>query len=540
MKALDTLFAAACPHDGPGFVVAVARQGEVIYRRAFGMASIEHRVANHPGTRMRLASVTKHMACAAALLLAEDGMLDLDVPASRWLPELPSVARGVTLRQLMQHTSGQRCCLELAVIGGMRHLPARWCLEAMFRQQELSFSCGSSWLYNNGGYELLSEAITRASGLPFERLMRERLFLPLGMHDSVSLPDDMLIEPGIATFHQPTMAGGWVRGLTLIDDNRGAGAVVTTVDDMLRWLANLRGPSHAVGSPALWRQMAESAVLADGTRSGYGLGLYTHRYRGVDVLHHGGSLGGVASQIVTVPTHGLDIVIMTNGALVNPVQMAWQVVDIVLDGELHGEAPPLVPFPGLAHLKGTQYRAASGLLVGFDDVGGHLGLQLMGSPPMPVVRDLGVQIGLRVEETGFGPLLFDRASLAAGADGTPPAEIQLVEAGQAHRLTRLPGSAGADAGGDDALLGRYVSNDLGGRAEVVRDGGRLSMRLAVPGGGREFVLHPLGADAWTLSATDPEMPGFHALSAERKRGRVTTLRLDTVRVRRLRFDRVGP
>lgn len=538
MKVLDAIFDKACPHDGPGFVVGVARHGEVIYRRAFGLASMEHRVANHPGTRMRLASVTKHMACVAALRLAEAGQLDIDAPASRWLPELPPMVRGVTLRQLMQHTSGQRCCLELAVIGGMRHLPARWCLETMLRQRELSFEPGSSWLYNNGGYELLSEAIARAAGLPFERVMQELLFQPLGMRDTAAVPDDMLIESGIATFHQATPSGGWVRGLTMIDDNRGAGAVVSTVDDMLRWLANLRGPSHAFGSPALWAQMRESARLPDGTRSGYALGLYVHAYRGVAVMHHGGSLGGVASQIVTVPGHGLDIVIMSNGALVNPVQLGWQVVDTLLAADLQGEVPPLVPFEGLAHLAGTHYRAPSGLLLGFDDASGQLGLRLMGSPPIPVLRDLGTRIGLRVEEVGFGPLLIDRSGLAAGAEGQPPAMIDVVEAGRTERMHVLAQARDSGPGDDDSVVGRYRSDDLGGRADVVRDGGRLLMRISVPGGGREFVLHPLGSDTWTLAATDPELPGFYALHVERKRGRVTTMRLDTIRVRRLRFDRV--
>jgi hypothetical protein len=342
-------------------------------------------------------------------------------------------------------------------------------------------------------------------------VVRERLFEPLGMRDTASVPDDLLIEPGIATFHQATPTGSWLRGLTLIDDNRGAGAVVTTVDDMLRWLANLRGPSHTLGSPALWQQMTTPARLPDGTPTGYALGLYVHGYRGVQVVHHGGSLAGVASQIVSVPEHGLDIVILSNGALVNPVQMGWQVVDTLLGPQLQGEAPPLVPMDGFAHLAGRHYRAESGLLLGFDEVGGQLGLRLMGSPAMPVLRDLGPRIGLRVEETGFGPLWMDRACLAEEPGGAPPAEIEATEAGRVERLRLLPGAPEGDATADDGL----------------------------PGGGREFVLHPLGNDVWALSATDPEMPGFYALSAERRRGRVTTLRLDSVRVRRLRFDRVA-
>lgn len=536
MKELDAIFAAACPTDGPGFAVGVAREGEVLYRRAFGMASLEQRIALRPQSRLRLASVTKHMTSAAALLLADEGLLDVDVPASRWLPELPPVASGVTLRQLMQHTSGQRCCLELAVISGMRHLPARWCLETMFRQQETSFPPGGSWLYNNGGYELLSEAIARAAGQPFEQVLRDRLFQPLGMVDTASVPNDFVIQPGMATFHEAT-ASGYRRGLTMIDDNRGAGAVVTTIDDMLRWLANLRGPARTVGSDALWKQMVEPARLPDGSVSGYALGLLSHAYRGVAVVHHGGSLSGVSSQIVTVPAHGLDIVIIANGALVNPVQMGWQVVDALLGPHLHGEAPPMVPMQGYPHLQGARFHAATGMLLGFDDAGGQLGLRLFNSPPMPLLRDLGSCIGLRVEETGFGPLLIDKSQLAAGPGGQPPQEITVTEAGRSERFRLLPGTREVEGATESSLLGRYRSHDLGAWGEVARDGARLTFTLAAPGGGRAFDMQPLGGDVWGLCALDPERPGFYALTAERKRGRVITLRLDSVRARRLRFDR---
>lgn len=541
MKDLDAIFDKACPADGPGFVVGVARHGELLYRRAFGMASTEHGVANRPHTRMRLASVTKHMTSVAALLLAEEGRLDLDAPASRWLPELPPVARKVTLRQFMQHTSGQRCCLELAVVAGLRRLPPGWCLKTMFRQRELSFETGRSWLYNNGGYELLSEAIARATGQPFEQVMRQRLFEPLGMRDTASVPNDLVIEPGMATLHQVTASGGWMRGLNLIDDNRGAGAVVTTVDDMLRWLAHLRGPVRTLGSESLWRQLIEPARLRDGSSTAYALGLYRHDHRGVEVVHHGGGLSGVASQMVTVPAHGLDIIIMTNGALVNPVQMGWQVVDAVLGPHLSGEAPPLARSEDWAHLRGAHYVADTGMLLGFDDAAGSLGLRLVNSPPLPLLRDLGTHIGIRVEDTGFGPLRIDKGQLVAGPGGTAPAEIVVAEAGLVERFRRLPGPpADGEAGTvDESMLGRFHSDDLGARGEIAPIDGRLSLTVSAPGGGRVFAMQPLGDDTWGLTATDPEMPGFYALTAERRRGRVAALRLSTVRARRLRFDRVG-
>src|SRR5580698_9960137 len=111
---LDALFAPWNRTDEPGLVVAVAKDGAVIYRRGFGMASLETGAANTPATRMRIGSISKHFTCLLALLLAEDGKLDIDAPIRSYVPELSGPGGDPTLRQLMQHRGGSRCYLDLA------------------------------------------------------------------------------------------------------------------------------------------------------------------------------------------------------------------------------------------------------------------------------------------------------------------------------------------------------------------------------------------------------------------------------------------
>src|ERR1700712_1498519 len=106
VAALDDVFQAVNRSDAPGVVVGVALHGKPVYRKAFGLASIEHGVANTPWTRMRIGSTSKHFTCLAALLLVEDGKLDLDAGVRTWLPELPEMTEEPTLRQFMTHTSG--------------------------------------------------------------------------------------------------------------------------------------------------------------------------------------------------------------------------------------------------------------------------------------------------------------------------------------------------------------------------------------------------------------------------------------------------
>jgi D-aminopeptidase len=538
VAALDGIFESVNRSDAPGLVVAVAQHGKVLYRRSFGLASIEHGVVNTPVTRMRLASITKHFASLAALLLAEDGKLDLDAPASRVLPELKPLEGMPTLRQFMHHTSGYRCFMELGYISGVREVGKGWGLAMQFRQTGVNFAPGQSQLYNNGGYELLSEAIARASGQSFEAFLKERLFQPLGMRDTESVPNDMLITPGIATFHVPLPQGGWRRGITPIEDNRGAGAIVTTVDDMLRWMANLRGPVHTVGSDDTWRQMTTTAVLDNGLKTTYALGLNRHFYRGIEVLHHGGSLAGVGSQMLTVPAHGLDVIVMTNGALVNPVQMAWQVVDALLAEHLSGEAAPLVEAAPYKHLFGARYHAPSGMLYGFGDAGGKLGLTFLHSPPLPILRERGEFIGFLMEEAGLGPLEIRLADLAPGADGGAPDALEIRMTGTAERFTRLPDSLPDTRKVGQALTGRYRCEDVDADVTVAFEGEHLVLKIVAPGGHRAFALQALSDVVFGMTAQDPLMPGFHALTVERKSRRVTGLRVSSGRARKLAFARL--
>jgi D-aminopeptidase len=536
-QVLDALFLGANRSDAPGLVVGVAHQGQVIYRRAFGLASIEHGVANTPRTRMRLASITKHFTCLAALLLAEEGKLDLDAPASKTLPELPALQGMPTLRQFMTHTSGYRCFMDMAYVSGVAKLDKGRGLAMQFRQTDVNFAPGDSQLYNNGGYELLSEAIARASGTSFEQFMRGRLFRPLGMVDTESVPNDMMIVPGIATFHAMGPDGSWQRGITPIDDNRGAGAIVTTVDDMLRWMAHLRGPARVVGSESTWQQMLTVATLNNGQVTPYACGLNRHLYRGVEVIHHGGGLTGVGTQMVTVPAHGLDIIVMTNGAMVNPVQMGWDIIDALLGEHLVGSAVPMAKSEPYQHLFGARYHGTSGMLYGFGDAGGMLGLSFLNSPPLPILRDRGEVIGFRMEEAGLGPVEIRVADLAPAPDGGAPAELVVTETGTSERFKLLPATAPTASVASKSLLGRYRCHDLNADAQIAFEGEQLVLRIFGSLAGRPFAIQPYSDAAFGLTALDPMMPGFHAMTIEAPSSRVESFRVSAGRARRLQFVR---
>lgn len=538
--ALDALFEPFRRSDAPGMVVGVARRGRLLYRRGFGMASIEHGVANGPRTRMRIGSTSKHFTCLAALLLAEEGKLDLDAGVRTYIPELPPFADGAaepTLRQLMTHTGGLRDSLDVGFIAsGMTIKPRGESMAVQVRQRDVNFAPGEKTLYNNGGYHMLSHAIARVSGMPFERFLAERIFAPLGMVDTESVPTDFAILPGMATLHVPQPGGGWRRGVFPSEEVLGEGAIVSTVDDMLRWLAHLRAPA-TVGSAASWAQMTAPARLNNGLLTVYALGLMVERYRGVDVIHHGGTVIGGHCQMLTVPAHELDVILISNGAKASLFDLANDVVEAVLGQDafpLPAHAPAMVA--DYAPLVGSVYASPSGdTVVSFGDAGGKLGLVVHNSPPIPLRTEAGALL-LDFNRSATGPYRV-RVDLLA-ADAPAPAALIFEDAGTVHTLERLPPAPPlAQAGG--ALAGRYRAPDLAADAVIGVEGEALRLRIAGEHGPSTMALTPLssGLFGWTFVGDLAPLGG--TLAVERDGETVTGLRLNTLRTRHMHLQRIG-
>ena len=528
--ALDALFAAVNRSDAPGLVVGVARHGVPVYRRAFGMASLEHGVANTVATRMRIGSTSKHFASLAALLLAEEGKFDLDAGVRSVFPQLADSGSEPTFRQLMNHTGGLRDCLDVGFIGaGLTIKPVGESLAVQARQRDVNFAPGEQQIYNNGGYQLLSLAIEKIAGMPFERFLQERIFAPLGMVDTVSVPSDFAIHPRMATMHVAQPDGSYRRGMFPSEEVRGEGAIVSTIDDMLVWLAHLRGP-HRVGSDDSWAQLTTPARLNNGFVSNYALGLQIERYRGVKVIHHGGTVIGGTCQMLTVPDHGLDIIILANGAAASPSDLATRVIDTVL-GE--GALPLPVDAPALCAdyqpLVGAVYASpSSNLVIGFGDAAGKLGLIVHHSPPIPLRVENGA-LCLDFSRIVTGPYRVAMATLAEGE--LAPASITVIDGGSARRLERLPPAPDVRAAAAP-LLGHYDCPDLAAHAEIAFEGEQLVMRIASEFGPNRLILQALSTDlfGWKFSGALAALGGTLRIGQD-------GLRLDTLRTRRLHFVR---
>ena len=150
----------------------------------------------------------------------------------------------------MTHTGGYRCYLDLSVLGNVGAMMEKGeAFRYQLLQQDVNFAPGERMAYCNGGYHLLSIAIARASGMAFEAFLKRRIFEPLGMVNTDSVPSDLTVVLGRATPHVPQPDGSYRRGVLPLEDLLGEGAIVSTAADMLIWLAHLRGTKR-IGSEA--------------------------------------------------------------------------------------------------------------------------------------------------------------------------------------------------------------------------------------------------------------------------------------------------
>lgn len=512
--------------DAPGLVVGVAKDGVPLLRRGYGLASLESLQANGPATRMRIGSTTKHFACVLALLAERDGLCSIDDPIGRWVPELPERQGARTLRQLMTHTGGMRDSLDLSLISnGMATMPADGPLAYQRVQREDNFAAGERFSYNNGGYRLLSIALERMLDAPFARILRERLFQPLGLHDTELWASDQELLRGVAASHvRRTDGEGFTRGVfpAVI---LGEGGIVSTIDDMQRWLAHLQAPT--LWSPELGARLWAPTRLANGFENPYGFGLIRERWRGVELLHHAGSVVGGSCQMLAVPEHGLALVAMSNRNDVAAPEVVLRLVEAIL-GDALAPAAPAAECAGDAPLVGHYYCEERGEHAELVVRDGKLMLSWFGLP-LPLTRSedgtLAVNL-LSVIDLRVKPLP------AADADRVDALEI--VEQGYRHAYRRIDP---AEVDGEAALAsvaGRWHCPDLD--AEI-RIGGEAPAAMRVRGryGRSGYRLTPLLDGAFAVAAEAMDVPMHGVLRRVAGADGGTELRLTTMRTRDLRL-----
>jgi D-alanyl-D-alanine carboxypeptidase len=293
-----------------GISVAVARDGRVVLARGYGMANLEHAVPATPDTVFHIASISKNILSAVVLRLVDEGKLRLDDDVTNYVPEAPTHGEHVTLRHLLNHTSGISSFTSLPTAADNERfdLTHKQVLE-LIQDRPPDFSPGTSWRYDNSAFYLAGMVVERVTKQEYGAYVREHVFQPLGMA-STSLCDARMVVPHLASGYE--VDHGQLVNAALISWKLpfAAGAVCATATDLLKWEAAL-DDGRVVG-PSSLALMRTPTTLADGTKIDYGLGTRLGLLDGHRVLGHTGSGGGFTTVLESFPDDHLTIVVLTN------------------------------------------------------------------------------------------------------------------------------------------------------------------------------------------------------------------------------------
>ncbi|HLZ85437.1 MAG TPA: serine hydrolase domain-containing protein [Caulobacteraceae bacterium] len=307
--AFDAVVQDLIEEGAPGAAVAVLRNGEFIHRKAYGLADLEWGAALRPDCSFRIASLTKPFTAAAIMRLAEQGALGVDDPLERHLPAFDQRGRKVTLRHLLNHTSGIRNHdRDHARRTDRANIPRARLLEEILAAP-FDFEPGRRYSYCNSGYILLGAVIEAASGRSYEAFLQAEFFAPLGMARTRLCLADAVI---------PLRARGYVRGRSGFHNARpdptnwshSAGGLCSTLDDLAVWDGALRD-GRAIGRDSLAATL-QPTPLGDGSLYPYGFGWGTAVYEGRALHHHAGGVSGFACQMARLTDEALTTIVLSN------------------------------------------------------------------------------------------------------------------------------------------------------------------------------------------------------------------------------------
>ena len=311
---VDAFFGTFITPQTPGGVVIVLKDGQIVHQAAYGMANLKKKTPNTVDTAFHIGSIFKQMTAMCIMMLAEQGKLDYDDPVSTYIPELTKLDNTMTIRQLLQHTSGLPNWddgITDALFAKSAQPTNADMVALLSRKRKLHSAPGSEFYYSNTGYDMLAVVVERISGETFPQFVQTHILDTLGMTHTLLVADT---PPRKRTTVAVSYTGSTDQPEPNDDDSfnqlYGASGIYTTVGDMALYDEALYGDTLV--TQKTYKEALKQTVLNDGSREPYGFGLELLRWHKESYVAHSGIFLAYHSSYVRFPKQHFSVIVLLN------------------------------------------------------------------------------------------------------------------------------------------------------------------------------------------------------------------------------------
>ncbi|WZP00847.1 serine hydrolase [Isosphaeraceae bacterium EP7] len=325
---LSAYMDAATSHDHFSGSVLVAKGGEVVLTRGYGLANAEYGIANTPETKFRLGSITKQFTATGILILAERGKLAVEDPVGKYLDDAPAAWEKVTIHHLLTHTSGIPSYTDDPAFMKVNMVPQTvGSMVAGIKAKPLDFEPGSKYHYNNSGYFLLGAIIEKVSGMTYEAFLGAEIFKPLEMTET-GYDHHETVLPNRASGYD--RRGSELRNAPHLDMSLpyAAGSLYSTVGDLYKWDRALKAGKLLSGK--------SFEAMYTPFKDNYAYGWAVTDFKGHKIIGHGGGINGFSTDFARFPDDDLCVIVLCNVNPSKPGEVARNLASIAF-----GEDVPL-------------------------------------------------------------------------------------------------------------------------------------------------------------------------------------------------------
>ncbi|MEM6846156.1 MAG: serine hydrolase domain-containing protein [Bacteroidota bacterium] len=335
---IDSLLSSQVSESGPGLSVGVLHQDSMIYTSQLGLANLEYNTPISEDSKFPIASITKQFTAACIGVLEQKGALSVNDNVREYIPELPDYGSKIQIKHLLNHTSGLRNHNVLLDLQGFDYTHQGYTNESIesliFRQKDVNNVPGEKMLYGNSNYVLLALIVERVSGKPIVQFAEEEIFEPLGL-ENTSFRKSLfeVFKNPVDTYFQQD---GSYQQHTSANLCIGAGGVITTVSDLLKWSTIYWQNDH----PKQWLAtfLSTQDTLNDGTLLNYGRGVFLDNYVNLQTIRHGGRGWASRTILLVVPEEQISVVAFANSAETNVSGIAYSILDILFPENIAPES----------------------------------------------------------------------------------------------------------------------------------------------------------------------------------------------------------